>query len=379
MSCMAEFLFRASHPYPVDVSGAEDSYIIDKSGKRHLDFIMGWCVGNAGWNKKTITKALSSFNGPTYAAPFYNYSRWEVLAEKIVSLLPSKTGACFRATGGTEAVELALKISRAFNKRKKFIAFRDAYHGQSLACLALVGLHEAKLGGYSSDYLRLDAGDWEKATDFAVKSIRMKTVSAFISEPIICNLGVIVPPQSFFAAVYDACKSTDTVFISDEVATGFGRTGKWFGFEHFAHTPDIITMAKGFSSGYAAIGATIASPAVAESMRFPFSNYSTFGWHPFATEAAIANIEYLQKEKLVEKSVKSSAYLMERLSEFCKPEGKGLCVGFETENRNIEMDCIKDGLLIDRVENRAILFPALDVKKEEMDTAVEIIKKHFKV
>lgn len=375
---MPEYLFRDEPALPIDVVGAKDSYLFDKSGRKYLDFIMGWCVGNSGWNKRQIINAVKSFNGPVYVMPPYNYSRWDVLAKKLVDLMPDKKGSCFRATGGTEAVEIALKISRAFNKREKFIAFRDAYHGQSFACMSLVGLHKDKFGPFPDFYINIDAGDWEKTTDFVVKKIKEENVCAFISEPIICAFGVIVPPKSFFDAVQEACKETNTVFIMDEVATGFGRTGKWFGFEHYKLKPDIITIAKGFSSGYGVLGATIAIPEVAESMRFNFSNYSTFGWHPVATESAIANIDFMRKNGLIEKSRKSGDYLMKQLSEFSSPEGKGLCVGFDCQNKNMEMDCFNDGLLVSYINKRLVLFPALDIKKQDIDKGISIIKKNFK-
>ncbi|MBI5064774.1 aspartate aminotransferase family protein [Candidatus Woesearchaeota archaeon] len=375
---MKEYLFRHQPPYPLDVVNAKDSYVIDKSGKKYLDFLVGWCVGNAGWNKTSIMNAVKSFKGPVYVMPPFKYSRWEILAQKLVNLMPGKNGTCFRATGGTEAVEIALKISRAFNKRKKFIAFRDAYHGQSLACMALVDLYQDKFGPYSDNFVRVNADKWEETTDFVVNQIKKEEVCAFISEPIICALGVIIPPKSFFEAVQEACKQTNTAFIMDEVATGFGRTGKWFGFEHYKLKPDIVTVAKGFSSGYGGLGATIATPEIAETMRFDFSNYSTFGWHPLSTEAAIANLDYIKKNKLVEKSVSNGAYLMKKLSQFCNPEGKGLCIGFNCANKNMEMDCFKDKLLLSYINNRTVLFPALDVKKKEMDEAVEIVRKNHR-
>lgn len=374
---MVEYLFRDSEPRSIDVVAADGNYVVDRNGKRYLDFMMGWCVGNAGWNKEEILRSLRAFKGPNYVSPTSKYQRWEDLAKKLVSLLPGGKGTCFRATGGTEAVELALKIARAYNRRKRFMAFNDAYHGQSFACMGLVNLHEQKFGPYPDYYIRLNAGDWERTTELAVKDIRKGDVCAFVSEPIICNLGVIVPPSSFFKAVSEACRDTDTLLIMDEVATGFGRTGKWFGFEHYELEPDIVTVAKGFSSGYGAIGATIASPKVAESMRFDFSNYSTFGWHPFGVECTIANLDYIQRNDLVNKSKESGKYLMNALSEFCKPEGKGLCIGFETKNPKLENECLKDGLIVNTLTGRILLFPALDVGRGEMDKAIKIVRSHY--
>ncbi len=384
---MEEYLFRYGSHGNMDIVDSEGSYLIGKNGKKYLDFVMGWCVGNVGWNKKAIMGAVRSFKGPTYVSPYYKYDKWDILAKKLVDLMPDKNYTCFRATGGTEAVELALKIAKAYNHREKFIAFKSAYHGQSFACMSLVAIHEHEnnFGPFPDSYIHLEAENWEKTTEKAVNTIKKGDVCAFISEPIICNLGVIMPPKSFFEEVYKTCKETDTVFIADEVASGFGRTGKWFAFEHYNLKPDIVTIAKGFSSGYGAIGAAIATKEVAESMRFDFSNYSSFGWLPIETETAIANIGYMEKNNLVKKSEESGKYLMKKLSEFCEPEGRGLCVGFNTKNENIREECLNDGLIISTTavrnsriyKNRVMLFPALDVSKKEIDEAVNIIKKHF--
>jgi acetylornithine/succinyldiaminopimelate/putrescine aminotransferase len=359
-----EFLFRATPPIPIDVVDSEGSYLVDRTGKKYLDFVMGWCVGNVGWKKSELLKVIKSYDGPEYVTPDYQYNRWEVLAKSLVSLMPDKNYTCFRATGGTEAVELALKAAKSFNRREKFIAFGDAYHGQSFACMSLVRIadHDSHFGPFPSNFIQIKAGDWDAASKEAVKLIKKGDVCAFISEPIICNLGVLVPPKSFYEEIYKACKDSGTVFISDEVATGFGRTGKWFGFEHYGIKPDIVVVAKGFSSGYGAIGSAIVKREIAESMRFSFSNYSTYGWHPFSTEAAIANISYIKEKGLVERSEKSGAYLIKKLAEFCAPEGKGLCVGFGLKNQNYGTDCRKDGLIISAFDGRACLFPALDVK-----------------
>lgn len=373
-----EFLFRDSPPYPIEVKSSKGNYLISKDGRKYLDFMAGWCVGNAGWQRKEIVNTIKKFSGPTYVQPDFIYARWEELAKKLVSLMPASNYTCFKATGGTEAVEIALKTAKAHNKREKFIAFKDAYHGQSLTCLALVGIedHEKNFGPFSKNFLRINTENWEETTNQAVGLIEKGDVCAFISEPIICNLGVIEPPKSFFQKVADACKKTSTVLISDEIATGFGRTGKMFGFEHYGIEPDIITCAKGLSSGYAPIGAVIAKKDVAEEMHFPFSNYSTFGWHPLAVEAALKNIEVIEKEKLVENSEKIGEYLKEKISGFSNVQGRGLCVGFEAQN-SFRDDCQKDCLIIVSLCNRAMLFPSLNVTKKEVDNAVKIMQKHI--
>src|SRR3989344_4237093 len=287
-----------SENHRIKVAKTKGTLVFGQNGKKYLDFRAGWCVGNSGWNNPTIMKAIKKVTGPVFVTQSDEYEPWNVLAKKLVDLMPNKNYTCFRATGGTEAVEIALKIAKAHNSRKKFIAFKDAYHGQSFSEMALVGLHEKKFGPYGDNYIRLNT-DWDEATKKAVQEIEKGDVCAFISEPIICNLAVLVPPLDFMQKGRDACSRTGTVFIMDEIMSGFGRTGKWFGFEHYNLEPDIVTIAKGFSSGHAAIGSAIAKSEIAKGMDFNFSNYSTFGWHPISTAAAIANVEYIQNKGLV--------------------------------------------------------------------------------
>lgn len=373
---MKETLFRDNPGYPIWVTNQNGSTTTDKRGRKYLDMMTGYSLGNAGWNNPVIRKAIQNLKGPTYVAPDFYYQRWQDLSEKLVGLMPNPQYTCFRTTGGTEAVEVALKTAKAHNGRQKFVALDGAYHGQSLACLALVGLHENKFGPYGNQYIRLPR-NWNEAKEKALNAIEKGDVCAYISEPIICNWGIMVPPKGFLEDIRKACIKTDTVFIMDEVMTGFGRTGEWFGYEHFGLTPDIVTIAKGFSSGHAPIGATIVNTKIAEGMRFDFSNYSSFGWHPLGVEAAIANIDYIQKKKLVEKSKKDGKYLMDQVKDLGKVEGKGLCMGLEIRNDQFHLDCLKKGLITNTYSGRTLLLPPLTISRKEIDQAVNIMRKVY--
>lgn len=367
------FLFRDRPAYPIQVADQKGSFVIDPQGKKLLDFMSGWSIGQGGWKNPELLNAIQQFNGPSYVPPDFQYKPWEQLAEALVKRMPNNHYTCFKATGGTEAVEIALKTAKAFNGRNQFIAFKDAYHGQSLTELALGGLHEKQFGPYPDNYIRLST-DWKTAKQQALEAIEKQTVCAFISEPIICNLGIVVPPKGFLEDIRKACTQTDTVFIMDEVMTGFGRTGKWFGFEHFDLKPDIVAIAKGFSSGHAVIAATITAQKIAKAMEFDFSNYSSFGWHPLSVAVALANIEYIQQNKLVEKAEKDGAYLSKQLEPIAKTEGKGLCLSFPTTNPRLEEQCLEKGLILPYFRNRALMLPPLTVTKTELDQSVQIIQ-----
>lgn len=132
-----KYLGRDIPAIDLEIVGSEGSYLIDSKGKRYIDFLMGWCVGNLGWGIKEIRDRISNFNGPDYVNPYYLYQPWSELAERLAKITPGKLTKSFRATGGTEAVEIALQAARAHTGRQKFVSVAESYHGHSLGALSL--------------------------------------------------------------------------------------------------------------------------------------------------------------------------------------------------------------------------------------------------
>ena len=377
-------LGRESPGGPLEVLGAEGSWLITRDG-RYLDLMMGWCVGNAGWGNQRIQEALRNFKGPAYVQPHYLYERWVVLAEKLQQIVPvDGPGKCFRATGGTEAVEIALQAARAHTGRAAFLSVEGSYHGHSLGTMSVGS------GGFKKSFgelmpnchkggLPLD----EKAARKAEQLLETRTIAAVIAEPIICNLGVYEPEPDFWPLVADACRRTGTVLIMDEVATGFGRTGKMFACEHYGLRPDIITLGKGLSSGYGALGAAVMSPRLAKSMEFLFSSYSTFGWLPICVEAAIANVDYLLEKRLWENAEKMGRYLkagIEKIA-FKSPvtvSGRGLALAVKFEDADyatgVAQRAFANKLIVADIGNNPfLLFPSLEIDRETADAALAIL------
>ncbi len=382
-----KYIGRDIPPASVEIIRSEGNYLYDANGKRYIDFLMGWCVGNIGWGNKEIISKIRKFNGPEYVTTHYLYKQWVDLAEILAKITPGKLVKSFRATGGTEAVEIALQAAMSHTKRHKFISIEGSYHGHSIGTMSIG----------SSDFRKcyknllfhcnkikppLDA----KAAEKVKKILSKKDIAAFIMEPIICNLAVIIPEKEFMAKVQKACKKYGTVFIIDEVATGFGRTGKMFASEYYNLKPDIMCLAKGVTGGYGGLGTAITTKEIAKSMEYDFSFYSTFGWHPLNVEAAIANLRFIMKSKnkLLKNTVAMEQYFKERLEKMkfkclVKIRVRGLAIGVEFSKNGYASDivdrCMKKGLLFSTLENNSFtIFPALNINKKIAKEGLDILE-----
>ncbi|MDD2646952.1 MAG: aspartate aminotransferase family protein [Patescibacteria group bacterium] len=381
------YLGRVSPLNPLEIIKSEDSFLYDKNHKKYIDFLMGWCVGNIGWNKKEILKAVKKFKEPFYVNPYYLYKPWIELAEILAKITPGKLVKTFRCTGGTEAVEIAIQAAMTYTKRKKFISIEGAYHGHSIGAMS-VG--SSKFRKYYKNLMpqcyKISPPLNAKAGKQIEKLLKKRDVAAFISEPIIMNLGVEIPEKEFYKIVQKACKKYGTLFIADEVATGFGRTGKLFASEHYNLKPDILCMAKAIGGGYGPLGATIMTKNIAKSVSdFNTGYYSTFGWHPLSVYLALKNIKIIlnNKKQLFKNVDKMNKYFFKRLKEmkFKYPANiriAGLAIGIEFNKKNyalkIVKNCQKNGLLIsDCGPYKLTIFPALNIDKKTAKEGLDIL------
>jgi acetylornithine/succinyldiaminopimelate/putrescine aminotransferase len=361
-------------PVPFVVTKTRGPYLFDDKGRKYIDFVMGWCVGNIGWDVNEVTQRIKGFNGPTYVTPTFFYRQWAELAELLAKITPGDLTKTFRATGGTEAVEIALQAAMAHTQRHKFISIEGSYHGHSMGAMS-VG--SSSFRGWYNNLLpgcyKIKPPLNEKAARQIEKLLSKKDIAAFIVEPIICNLGVEIPEKKFFSIVQKACKKYGTLLVADEVASGFGRTGRMFASEHYGLKPDIMCLAKGLTGGYGALGATIMTSKVARSFEFNFSFYSTFGWHPLNVEAALRNLHYLQsnKKKLLNNTRALSRYFKERIGKMAFKRSvevriKGLAIGLVFNDSRysdqIIERCMKNRLLVsDAGSGTVIMYPPLNL------------------
>lgn len=383
----AQFLGRDVPAVPIEVVKTQGSYVYDASGKRYVDFLMGWCVGNIGWGIPEVEKAIADFDGPDYLNPYYLYKPWADLAELLASIAPGKLTKTFRATGGTEAVEIAMQAAMSHTRRTKFISIEGAYHGHSLGALS-VGKTD-----YRKWYSNLLPDCYKVKPPLDIHTAReVETmlkkgdIAAYISEPIVCNLAIERPTKEYFDIVQKACKKYGTVFIIDEVATGFGRTGAMFACELYNIEPDILCLGKAITGGYGVLGATMMTEAVAKSMSFDFSFYSTFGWQPRNTAAALANLRYLLKHKrqILNNVAAQSEYFQKRLSTMnfkypTKIRIEGLAIGLESSEGGYLVDvsnrCLQTGLLMSELgPYMATLFPALTIDRKTAEEGLNIFE-----
>lgn len=380
-----KFLARPEAPENIEIARAENSFFYDSAGKRYIDFLMGWCVGNTGWGNEAIKNALKEFSGPEYVYPGLLYKPWTELAGILADITPGDLVKSFRTTGGTESVEAAMQIAMLYTGRSHFMSIEGTYHGNSLATLSIGDSASRKqfknlLPNCHKADLPLDS----KALKKVEARLKKKDVAAFIMEPIISSLGVVIPDENFILGVRALCKKYGTLFVADEVATGFGRTGKLFASEHFGLKPDIMCLAKAISGGYAGIGATITTEKVAKKVQSNVSLYSTFGWHPVSVQAAIANIRYIMehRQELLQNTNDVSEVFRVKLEEMkFKKRGDvniaGLAIGVDVKDskyaERIRSKCLKNGLLLMSSDTYLVMFPALTIEKDVALKGLDIL------
>jgi adenosylmethionine-8-amino-7-oxononanoate aminotransferase len=309
---------------PIIVRG-DGCYVWDQHGKKYLDGLSSLFCTNIGHGRAEVAQAgadqakeLGFFTNWSYAHP-----RAIELAAKIAELTPGDLNRVFFTSGGSEAVESALKLARQYHKLRgkgtkyKVIARETAYHGTTMGCLTATGIANLRApyeplapGGChvpNTNTYRLPEGhkpeELAEAIAHRIEFEDPSTVSAIILEPVQNAGGCFVPPEGYFERVREIADYYDVLFISDEVICSWGRLGEWFGAQRFGYQPDIITTAKGITSAYAPMGAVIASEKVFEPFSqgtTSFTHGLTFGGHPVSAAVSLANIQVFEDENILD-------------------------------------------------------------------------------
>jgi len=318
----------AESDIPIIVRG-DGCYLEDAHGKRYLDALAGLFAVQIGYSYgEEIGEAAAAQMRelPFYTNWSYAHPRAIELAAEVASLAPGDLNRVFFCSGGSEAVESAWKLARQYHaargeRRWKAISRRVAYHGTTMGALSINGiaalrnpfeplvpdvLHVRNTNRYhrppeesEEDFTAFLLEDLESTIEAAGPG----TVAMVIMEPVQNAGGALTPPEGYWAGVREICDRHGILLCADEVITGFGRLGAWFGSERYDIRPDIVTSAKGLSSAYAAIGAVIARDAVMEPFLEGSAMYThgiTFGGHPVQAAIALANIEIMKRERIVE-------------------------------------------------------------------------------
>ncbi|MCM8804713.1 MAG: aspartate aminotransferase family protein [Candidatus Omnitrophica bacterium] len=361
------------------------SYLWDIDGKKYIDFFPGWAVSGLGHcNNYVVEKIKQQVDILIHLSNNY-YHPWQaILAKKLIEI--SFDGKVFFCNSGAESNEAAIKLSRLYGRDKgryKIISMENSFHGRTLATVTMTGQRK-----YNEIFEPLPVGFlYAKFNDFSdlVKKIDDE-VCAIILELIQGEGGINVIDKEYLRKVKDLCKERDILLIFDEVQTGFGRTGEFFAYQVFGIEPDIMTLAKTIGGGFP-VGAMIAKREIADLMR-PGTHASTFGGSPLACMACLGVIEAIERENLLENVKIMGKYLRKNLEELKnefkwikKVKGVGLMLAIELDRDGDQLVkiCLENGLLINCTQNNVIrIMPAINVKKEEIEEGIEILKMSLK-
>jgi 4-aminobutyrate aminotransferase len=411
-----EFLFPAVfHFYkePLVIARAKDQYVWDADGNQYLDFLGGIVTVSVGHcNDQVNAKIHKQLDTLQHVSTLFANEPQAALAKKIASITPGgKLTKSFFTNSGTEANETAILTARCYTGSTEIVALRHSYHGRSAMAMTLTGQGTWRLGpaqagvihAHNAYCYRCPFGltypdcDVRCASDVEelIRSTTGGRVAGFIAEPIQGVGGFIVPPKEYFQIIEKIIRSHGGLFISDEVQTGWGRTGgKWFGIEQWGVTPDIMTAAKGLANG-SPVGLTVAKPEVADGLKGV--TLSTFGGNPVTATAAKAVIDYIEEQQLMHNCTETGGYLRARLEELKDKHevigdvrGMGLMQAIElVEDRQSKtpataatarlIESTKDhGLIVGKggmYGNVVRVTPPMNIGKTDVDNFIDLLDK----
>lgn len=403
------------------IVSARGAFITDSEGNEILDAMAGlWCV-NIGYGREELVEAAAR---QMRELPFYNtffqtsHPPVIALAAKLAELAPGDLNHVFFASGGSDANDTNIRLVRQFwaeqgkPEKRIIISRKNAYHGTTMGAASLGGMQamHAQGGLPIPDIVHIDQPYWygeggdldpeefglrrARALEAEIDRLGAENVAAFIGEPVQGAGAVIIPPASYWPEVERICRERDILLISDEVICGFGRTGNWFGCETMGFMPDIMTVAKGLSSGYQPIGASIVSDRVARVIdAHEFNHGYTYSGHPVASAVALENLRILREEGIVERvREETGPYFATRWAELGEHPlvGEARSVGlmgaleltpdkarrapFATTGA-VGLRCrersFANNLVMRHVRDTMIVAPPLIVGREEIDLLVE--------
>ncbi len=408
------------------IAKAQGPYIYDSDGNQLLDAIGGmWCT-NIGLGREEMAEAIADqVRQMAYANPMVDMTNipGTQLAKKLAELAPGDLDHVFFSCGGSTAIDSALRLvhfyqnSRGMPDKKHIIARQEAYHGSTYAAMSISGKKADHIPEF--DYMtqnihhlscpyfyRAPEGlSEEEFTDSLVKEFEDKIVelgganqvAAFFAEPVMGSGGVIVPPEGYLERMWEVCQANDILFVADEVVTAFGRLGHWFASEAvFNIQPDIITTAKGLTSGYQPLGATIFSERIWQVISAPghdryFAHGFTYTGHPVACRAALKNIEIIESEGILEHVREVGPYFLKQLKTLeqlpivgevrgnhfmvcienvANKETRALFGDDVDIGQRITDECATRGVLIRPIGHLNVLSPSLILTIEEIDRIV---------
>ncbi|MDV3244844.1 MAG: acetyl ornithine aminotransferase family protein [Nitrososphaerales archaeon] len=400
--------------YPLVVDSAHGSLVKDVDGNQFIDFTSGIAVLNTGSTHPAVVEAIKrqSERFLHFSYTDFYYENLVDLSERLVSLAPGEfQKMVYFGNSGAEAIEAAMKLARNYTHRPLFLAHSGAFHGRTMGALSLTASKPIQRKGslplvpdvvhfpfpycyrcpwkqtfpecdyYCVDYFK---------EQYLEKFVPVDDLAAYFFEPIQGEGGYVVPPPEYFRKM-EFLRDEGVLFVSDEIQTGMGRTGRLFGVEHFGVVPDMIAIAKGIASGLP-LSALVAKAEVMKSWK-PGQHASTFGANPVAVEAALATLDVMKSERLMENARRLGKRALERLHEtkdryeiVGDVRGMGLFIGVEIvrskrtkergerETHQIINHCFKNGLLVIAAGmNTLRIIPPLNTTQAELDEGLDIL------
>lgn len=397
----------------IDVDYGEGIFLYDRKGEKYIDFTSGIGVTNTGHCHPRVVNAIKKqseklLHGQTTI--LYN-SMIDELASSIKKILPDELNCMFFSNSGSEAVESAIKLVRHATGKPNIICFQGGYHGRSIGALSLTTAKSVYRSGYQPlmsgvfvsphPYFKQHSNENSEqrvkhCLDELEHILNTQTspeeTAAMIIEPILGEGGYVVPPKSFIQGIRNICDKYNILLIFDEIQTGFGRTGKYFAFEHFKVKPDILVIAKGIASGLPLSG-IVANKKLMDKW-VTGSHGGTYAPNPLSIAAAVETIKVLEEEKLIHNSEDIGNYLLDKLQNIKNKHpnvidvrGKGLMIGCELIEEDdqsgtyiaekVRKNCLSKGLILLTCGpyNQVIRWiPPLTTKKSDIDRSVKIFE-----
>ncbi|MBT7478567.1 MAG: acetylornithine transaminase [Gammaproteobacteria bacterium] len=368
---------------PVSFTKGEGVWLWDEHGNRYLDALSGIAVCGLGHSHPAVTQAICEQAATLlHTSNLYGIPNQQQLADRLCEI--STMENVFFSNSGAEANEAAIKMARLYGHQQDIenpaiIVVKSSFHGRTLATLSATGNRKVQAGfePLVKGFIRAPYNDIHALQEIAAHS---KEVVAVMVEPIQGEGGIQIPDKEYLTDIRALCDQNNWLMILDEIQTGMGRTGEWFGFQHSAIQPDIMTLAKGLGNGLP-IGACLARGKSAQLFQ-PGNHGSTFGGNPLVTKAALAVINTLQQDKLVKNAATMGLYLLEQLGQrlsgnpiVAEIRGVGLMVGIELSQpclSLVKLALEEQKLLINVTAERVVrLLPPLILSQQEADQIVD--------
>ncbi|WP_445455095.1 aspartate aminotransferase family protein [Flavobacterium sp. HNIBRBA15423] len=370
------------HPLAMEISHAKGSYIYDTNGNSYLDFVAGVSANTLGHQPKRVNEAIKTqLDKYSHVMVYGEYAQQPAteLCKLLASLLPEPLNKTYLVNSGTEAIEGALKLARRVTRRSQLISCHNAYHGNTMGSMSVMGFEERK------QIFRPLIPDVDFITfnnEADLEKITTKT-AGIILETIQGGAGFIQPENDFLLKVRKRCTEVGAILILDEIQPGFGRTGKLFGFQNYNIVPDVVVMGKGMASGMP-IGAFTAASEMMDLLSHDpkLGHITTFGGHPVIAAAALATLQEINETNLMQEALEKEQLFRELLVHPLIKEirGIGLMLAAMTESPEITnqviLECHKRGVILFWLlfEGKAIrITPPLTITKEEIKKGCGII------